>query len=450
LYGTAYNTVYRIPPGAAPVAIGTLDDERQEGSHRWPSFLPDGTHFLFTIRGGMPEQTGVFVGSLDGTTKKRLVRSDAGAFYASGYLLFLDVEGNAKAQVFDVASLELSGQPFSIPASVGRSSMAYTGFSVSRGGGLAYSSALLSQGQLTWIDRSGKPSGKVGPEGDYSDFRLSHNWSRLASSLIDAKTGNIDISVTDLGQGGTQASDRTQKLTFGPALNAAAVWSPDDALIAYRTTRTGGFVEFYKRSSAGGGKEEPVLLKAAALAAGVHSLNICLTDWTLNGLLYSESSPTGSSLWRLPFVGDGKPVRLVHEDKAQLMHGNVSPDGRMVAYTSNESGRFDVWIQTVPASDKKKQVSIDGGYEPRWRDDGSELYFLSMDRKLMFVTVGPNLSFGIPRELFQTRVPAGITHVRTHYVPNRDGSRFLVNTQVGDPAPAPITIVLNWIQGLKK
>src|SRR5262249_53111654 len=147
------------------------------------------------------------------------------------------VEGNAKAQTFDIASLELSGQPFSIPASVGRSSAGYTGLSVSRGGALAYNTALLSQGQLTWIDRLGKPSGKVGPEGDYSDFRLSHNWNRLASSLIDAKTGNIDISVTDLAQGGTQTSDRTQKFTFGPAINAAAVWSPDDALIAYRTTR---------------------------------------------------------------------------------------------------------------------------------------------------------------------------------------------------------------------
>jgi Tol biopolymer transport system component len=319
---------------------------------------------------------------------------------------------------------------------------------VSRAAELAYSSALLSQGQLTWIDRLGKPSGKVGPEGDYSDFRLSHNWNRLAASLVDAKTGNIDISVTDLGRAGTPASDRTQKFTFGPAINDAAVWSPDDALIAYRTTRTGGFVEFYKKSSAGGGREEPVLLKAAALAAGVQSLNICPTDWTLEGLLYSEASSTGSSLWRLPFAGDGKPLRLVHADKALLMHGNVSPNGRMVAYTSNESGPFEVWVQTVPTSDWKH--SIGGGYEPRWRDDGSELYFLSEDRKLMFVTVGPNRSFGTPKELFQTRVPAGITHLRTHYVPNRDGSRFLVDTQVGDPAPTPITIVLNWIQGLKK
>jgi hypothetical protein len=259
LYGTGYDTLYRIPPGSGPVALGKLDDERKEGSHRWPTFLPDGKHFLYIVRGGMPEHNGVYVGSLDGTTKRRLVRSDVGAFYASGYLLFMDVEGNTKAQSFDLASLELSGQPFSIPATVGRSSGGKIGLSVSLGGGLAYSSALLSHGQLTWIDRLGKLSSEVGPEGDYSDFRLSHDWNRLASSFVNNKTGDIDISVTDLGQGGAQASDRSQKFTFGPAVNAAAVWSPDDAFLAYRTTRGGGFTEFYKTSSAGGGNEEPVL-----------------------------------------------------------------------------------------------------------------------------------------------------------------------------------------------
>ena len=132
------------------------------------------------------------------------------------------------------------------------------------------------------------------------------------------------------------------------------------------------------------------------------------------------------------------------------MPGNFSPDGRFVAYTSNESGRFEVYVQTFPLSDRKWQVSTDGGYEPRWRADGREIYYLSEDRKLMAVSVGAGPSFDVPKLLFQTRVPAGVTANRTHYVPGRDGKRFLTNTQTGDPAPTPITVVLNWMAGLKK
>jgi hypothetical protein len=108
-----------------------------------------------------------------------------------------------------------------------------------------------------------------------------------------------------------------------------------------------------------------------------------------------------------------------------------------------------VWVETVPRSDKKQQISIRGGYEPRWKADGSEIYFLSPDRKLMAVKVEPNFSFSSPKILFQTRVAEDIHAYHMHYLPSRDG-RFLMNIQVGEPAPTPITIVLNWIQGLKK
>jgi WD40 repeat protein len=151
----------------------------------------------------------------------------------------------------------------------------------------------------------------------------------------------------------------------------------------------------------------------------------------------------------LPLTGDRRPVKFL-ATPADEMHGNFSPDGRFVAYTSNESGRYEVYVQTFPLSDKKWQVSTNGGYEPRWRSDGREIYYLSEDRKLMAVSVGPGPSFGVPHTLFQTRVPAGVNSNRTHYVPSRDGRRFLVNTQIGDPSPNPITVVLNWTSGLKK
>ena len=131
------------------------------------------------------------------------------------------------------------------------------------------------------------------------------------------------------------------------------------------------------------------------------------------------------------------------------MHGNFSPDGHLLAYTSNESGRFEIYAETVPRSDRKWPISTKGGYEPRWRADGRELYYLSEDRELMAVQVGAGPSFGIPKPLFQTQVRPGVTTYRTHYVPSLDGQRFLVNAAIDTP-PSPITVVVNWTATLKK
>jgi Tol biopolymer transport system component len=131
------------------------------------------------------------------------------------------------------------------------------------------------------------------------------------------------------------------------------------------------------------------------------------------------------------------------------MHGNFSPDGRLVAYTSNESGRFEVYVETIPRSDRKWAVSANGGYEPRWRGDGGELYYLSDDWKVMSVAVSAGPSFGVPKPLFQTRVPVGVINNRTHYVPSRDGKRFLVNMALDGPAPS-INVIVNWAATFKK
>jgi len=131
-------------------------------------------------------------------------------------------------------------------------------------------------------------------------------------------------------------------------------------------------------------------------------------------------------------------------------HASFSPDGRYLAYASDESGRLEVYVQTFPLSNRKWTISTNGGSEPQWRADGHEIYYLSEDRKLMAVVVGPGPSFGVPKPLFQTRAVTGSTGVRMHYIPSRDGHRFLVNTQSGDAAPASITVELNWTAGLKR
>jgi hypothetical protein len=154
----------------------------------------------------------------------------------------------------------------------------------------------------------------------------------------------------------------------------------------------------------------------------------------------------------LPLVsagGDGKPFRYI-DSPGDQMHGNFSPKGDLVAYTSNETGKFEVWVQTFPLSDRKAQVSTRGGSEPRWRADGHELYYLSEDRMLMAVLVDPGPKFRAPKPLFQMRVPPGVNPQRMNYVPSKSGQSFLVNTQASDPPPNAITVVLNWTSGLKK
>jgi eukaryotic-like serine/threonine-protein kinase len=208
--------------------------------------------------------------------------------------------------------------------------------------------------------------------------------------------------------------------------------------VTFRSNRT-GIIEFYQKSAHGGGSDR-LLVSSAELP----STNSVPTDWSPDGrhLLFSTVPESDYDLWLLTLGDGGKPAKLI-ASRGDQMHGNFSPDGRLLAYTSNESGRFEVYVETIPQSDRKWPVSTSGGYEPRWRADGRELYCLSEDRKLMAVPVDTGPRFGIPKPLFQTAVRAGVSAMRTHFVPSRDGQRFLVNSAIVSP-PSPITVVVKW------
>jgi Tol biopolymer transport system component len=292
--------------GGIVTPVTELDASRQEGSHRFPQFLPDGRHFLFSARSSLTDQTGVYAGSLDGKTKKLLIRGNSIALYApSGHVLFLDGD-TLMGQAFDAERLELRGQAFLVEGGVGRSSTGNGSYSVSGTGTLAYAGTLSTPGRLTWFDRGGNPSDSAGPPGDYPDFRLSPDQTRLAASLADLKTGLPDIWITDLTRGSSAP------FTFGPSVNASPVWAPDGARIIFRTNRTGGFTELYAKSARGGGKEEPVLSQTVARASGVLSTNMQLSDWSPDGrqLLFSATTSSDYDLWLLPLAGDPKPVSL--------------------------------------------------------------------------------------------------------------------------------------------
>jgi Tol biopolymer transport system component len=427
--------------GGTILPVTVVDTSLLENTHRNPSFLRNGQHFLYSVIGNS-DQSGVYVGSLDGKTKRLLLHVLTSAVYAEpGYLLFVDGD-KLLGQAFDADRLELKGQSFFVAEHVGRSTSFMSGVSTSLTGTIAYARSSVQNGRLAWIDRRGNPLGSLGTtEGDYPDFRLSPDETRLAASLVDPKTNVVDIWITDLARGSSSRVDSRGAVT------AAAVWSPDGARLAFRSNRTGA-IGLYERSAAGGGVDRPLLSRDAHPAA---PSGLVATDWSPDGrqLIGSAETPgSPSGLWLIPLVNGAKPTKFIASPAHQI-HGNFSPDGRLVAYTSNESGRFEIYVETVPRTERKWSVSTNGGYEPRWRADGSEIYYLSEDRTLMAVPVAAGPSFGIPKSLFQTHVHPGVTALRTHYVPSRDGQRFLVNVATNTVA-SPITVVVNWTALLKK
>jgi eukaryotic-like serine/threonine-protein kinase len=446
LFGSGINPILRVnSAGGNTTPVTVMDASRQEGSHRYPHLLPDGHHFLYSIFGGRPDENGVYVGSLDGKTKKLLAHFNTSAVYAPpGHLLFVDGD-TLLGQDFDVEQLETKGQPFLIAEHVGRSSAFMSSVSASRAGTIAYADTLSRNGRLAWMDRGGNQLSSPGtPEGDYADFRLSPDETRLAASLVDPKTNAVDLWLTDL------ARSSSGRVAPGGLVTASALWSPDGTELTFRNNRK-GMVQLYQMSAAGGGNDRLVLQLEAYRAAQILSANLVPTDWSPDGrqIMFSvAATATGNDLWLLPLGEGGKPVKFI-DSPADEMHGNFSPNGRLVAYTSNESGKFEVYVETVPRSDRKWPISTNGGYEPRWRADGREIYYLSEDAKLIAVSVGAGPSFGNPKPLFQTRVPIGVTPMRTHYVPSRDGQRFLVNIGVDAPT-SPITVVVNWQEQLKR
>jgi Tol biopolymer transport system component len=299
-------------------------------------------------------------------------------------------------------------------------------------------------GRLTWFDRKGAEMGSVGPDGehDYADFRLSGDEKRLAASLVNPKLSVPDVWVFDLARGSAS------QLTFGPAVNAAAVWSPQGDRLVFRSNRT-GVIELYQRNAVAGGNDELLMTPEVARTTGVEVSTLVPTDWSSDGRL-ALAVGLPADIWLLTMSDPTRPVRVVDSAGDQL-HGNFSPEGSFLAYTSNETGRFEVVAKSLDRLARQWPVSVNGGYEPRWRADGRELYYLGDDLTLMAVSVSPDdaVPFGTPRPLFQTQVHAGVSSLRTHYVPNRDGSRFLIYRRSHDVAPSTITVVLNAMTALK-
>jgi serine/threonine protein kinase/Tol biopolymer transport system component len=431
---TDLSELSRIPvTGGKPIAVTRLDPPHHTG-HRFPRFLPDGRRFLFYAAGD-PDSAGIYLGSLDGGEPTRLTAAEsAGAYLPPGWLLFVR-QGTLVARRLDVDRGELTGDPVTVADRVGYDTAASGGFSVSAGGQIAYRSAAAGSGALRWFDRSGKLLGLAGePDaGDLLNPELSPDGRRVALARTVQSVGNVWLM--DLARKGFS------RFTFDASSNFA-VWSPDGQQIAFQSTRNS--INVYVKPTSGMGAETLVL----------DTPNIKVPqDWSPDGrfLLYYELDPkTNRDVWALPMTGADKKARVVANTRFDERHGQFSPDGRFVAYTTDESGRPEVVVQNFPEATGRWPVSTGGGIQPRWRADGGEIYFIAPDGMLMAASVrvpglGPGLDIGTPVALFPSRIVAlgGTANFRPQYDVSRDG-RFLIIQPTEESAASPITILLNW------
>ncbi|HEV8231744.1 MAG TPA: hypothetical protein VGQ75_05310, partial [Thermoanaerobaculia bacterium] len=394
--------------------------------------------FLYWVRSRSPS-SGIYVGSLDSRQSSRVVSAAGmGVFVPPDQLLF-ERDGSLLAQAFDSRSAKVRGEPVRVAESVGHGSPpGYAPFSVSDRGVLAYVPGVISQRELVWFDRSGKVLGTIGGPGGYLSPALSPDEKRVAAGVRDPQSGKLDIWLTDL------ARNLSSRFTFSQATSGRPLWSPDGSRIVFVSSQE-GFGDIYEKSSSGAGQERVIFRS---------NQDKFPTDWSLDGrflVFHSPGPKTGWDVWVLPMTGDHKPMAFAQTEFSEVQ-GQLSPDGRWMAYASDESGRMEVYVQPFPASGGKWQVSTSGGSQPRWRRDGKELFYVSADKRLMAVEVKADATFeaGVAKALFGTRfLPAAAPHLMSYAVAG-DGQRFLVTRLVEEEPAIPITVVLNWTAGLKK
>ncbi len=442
----SFRGLFRVTSsGGSPVEMTKPDESRLETSHRWPLFLPDGKHFLYLAANfaGHLETNAIFLGSLDSQEKRLLVSTSANAAYAEpGYLLYLR-DKTLVAQPFDRRRYVLSGEPHTLNDEVLYfPTVDKAVFSVSSGEVLVTQTGKgASLSELTWFDRSGKPAGTVGKPAFYSNVRLSPDGRKVAEDQTGPDGRNTDIWIHDPARGAMT------RLTFDPTFHTAPIWSPDGRQILFASNRNLGF-QLYLQNADGSGSEEDV-------AAWGSNAQVNPWDWSHDGkhVLVRKAN----ELWHVSWPE--RVAKPLLEAKWTVRNAQFSPDGRWIAYASNETGSMEVYVSHFLSGNGKWQVSSGGGQEPRWRQDGKELFYLSTDGKMMGVAVtaglpalaGASFVTGSPVALFQThrRQPVSAQDVFSYDV-SGDGQRFLIITKVDQANAAPLSITLNWSSELEK
>jgi Tol biopolymer transport system component len=422
LFSEQGSGIQRVPAsGGTPSPVTALDRDAAESAHHYPQFLPGGREFLYVLRHADPEKNAIFIGSLDGKPSQKIVETQYKALYdaASGQLLYIQGNRTLMARRLELNPPRLTGDPVVVAEGVGVAPPnGFANFSVAANGTLFYGRGFAAEMRFAWRDRKGKVLGTVGEPFQRADFsfRISPDQTRVAYTA-QAADGQFDVSMLELARG------LSTRFTFSRAYGPC--WSPD-----------GRHVYFYKaggmfRKAADGSGEEELVLKGNLLSA---------YDVSPDGrhLLYHDRG----DIWKLALAGERKPEPYL-QTKYSEGGAVFSPDGRWVAYGSDESGRPEVYVQGFPERQGKWLISGDVGGSPAWRGDGRELYWVGRGRMLMAASIDGQATTvrpGKPEPLFQ--LPGGTF---AQYAPARDGQRFLVTEPMGErPPDPPMVVVLNW------
>ena len=430
--------LYRVPAsGGTPTAITQPDANHAVNTHRWPMFLPDGKHFLYLAANlsGQPDSDAIFVGSLESSDTRFLIKATGNPVYAApGYLLFCR-EKTLFAQKFDTNNLKLSGEAVpllkdvsSLPRILRNDYAASNGdvLVVQRG-----NDVLLSR--LVWRDRQGNEIGSVGKPDVYANITLAPNDKSVAFDKTDQETQSSDVWTYDFERGSFQ------RLTFGRGIDAEPVWSPDGKKIIFSSTHTGPFRLYLKNAD---GSEEEKLLPLDP----TDNADEYLTSWSPDAkhFLYDRDAEATR-----PWVAEwpGLKTHPLFTATETRKNAQFSPDGKWMAYTSNENGRWEIYVTSFPDPHGKWQVSNNGGTQPRWRRDGKELFYLAPDGKMMAspVTTGTRFDAGTPVPLFQANAREQVAGSElVMYDVTRDGQRFLINTRMEATHSQTMMVILNW------
>jgi serine/threonine protein kinase len=441
--------IRQVPAAGGTVsAVTIVDHSRGEQGHIEPSLLPDGVHFLYSrfVPGG--EAGGVFIASLkEKPEQQKLTRilptlsmsayvSSTGENRTKGSLLFVR-ENTLFAQAFDNSRLELTGDAVPVAEHLTITLGVVAGFSVSETGVLAYTSGGALERHLSWYDRQGKEVGTAWIPGPYNEFSISPDGTRVA---VAREGENPDVHVFDF------MGNRSIRLTSNPATDRAPIWSPDGKKILFFRNPTGMFLE----AANGAGEEEQLVLPESAGNLSTPK------DWSNDGhLIYSRVDPkTKRDLWVLNMDGDHQSRKFLHtEFNETAAKFSPEPQGpRYVAYVSDQSGSYEVYVTTFPDPSEKWPISNGGGYMPRWRRDGKELLYFTGEGKLMSVdvTLSPSFRAGATKVLFPAPIYGGGVNVDLHrWDLTPDGQKFLINT-TSTGQSSPIAVVINWQTALKK
>jgi len=430
--------------GGDPAPATTLDSTSAEGSHRWPWFLPDGKHFLFLARTGASGGDVTFVGDLESGERVELYRGVSRTEYSpTGHLLYVR-DKTLIAQAFDARRLRLSGDRVPIAEEVNHEGEGgptrYAGFTVSSTGMIAYTpegaSSLMN---LVWFDRAGTPLDTLDSGASFDEPALSPDGKLVALDRVEEGGETSDLWTLDLERGAFS------RLTINTGSEVCAAWSPDGQRIAYSSDRA-GFFDIYTLAVGSTTQEELLVSDKRAKWSD---------DWSGDGrfIVYEwNNEKTLYDLMLLPMAdaADRTPRTFLATPFSET-HARVSPDSRWIAYTSDETGRPQVYVQTFPEPSRKVPISLSGGDQATWRRDGRELYFLGPDQALMAVDVSGGATFDArtPRVLFVAPVRAfDMTGSRNYYMPSPDGQRFLIATESERRRAESIVVVVDWAAAL--